>query len=145
MDFGGKWVLVGSITFKKKSKEQLFIDTLSLSWKGQHIDHLVASLYKKNLSRDFLPIEDNLICDGVWNKTKQSLIFNFDEKETLNPTTIFYLVLTIPHTLEPILKNGAFVLEEHNLPKPFKQNSQTMHLSLEIHDASVQASSIPLS
>lgn len=145
IDFGGKWVLVGSITFKKKSKEPLFIDTLNLTWNGKHIDHLVASLYKKNLSRDFLPIEDNLVCDGIWNKTKQTLMFNFDEKETLNPTTTFYLVLTIPNDLEPILKNGAFVLEEHCLPKPFKQNSQTMHLSLAIHDATVQQSPTPVS
>ena len=137
--------MVGSITFKKKSKEPLFIDTLNLTWNGKHIDHLAASLYKKNLSRDFLPIEDNLICDGVWNKTKQTLLFNFDEKETLNPTTIFYLVLTIPDHLEPTLKKGAFVLEEQSLPKPFKQCSQTMHLSLEIHDASVQPALIPVS
>jgi hypothetical protein len=144
IDFGGKWVLVGSITFKKKSKEPLFIDTLNLTWNGTHIDHLVASLYKKNLSREFLPIEDNLVCDGAWNKTKQTLMFNFNEKETLNPTTIFYLVLTIPDHLETTLKNGTFLLEEHCLPKPFKQCSQTMHLSLEIHDASVQPTAIPL-
>lgn len=143
--FGGKWILVGSITFKKKSKEPLFIDTLHLAWKGTHIDHLVASLYKKNLSRTFLPIEDNLICDGIWNKTKQTLMFNFDEKETLNPTTIFYLVLTIPEDLELILKNGSFLLEEQCLPKPFKQCSQEMHLSLEINNASVESAKRALS
>ena len=52
IDFGGKWILVGSITFKKKSKEPLFIDTISLRWNGEPITNLIASLYKKNFSKD---------------------------------------------------------------------------------------------
>ena len=133
IDFGGKWILVGSITFKKKSKEPLFIDTISLRWNGEPITNLIASLYKKNFSKDFLPIEDNLICDGLWNNTKQTIIFNFEEKETLTPRTTFYLVLTIPEIIEDILTKGSFSLEEQSLPKPFKQQLQSMNLSLTIN------------
>lgn len=133
IDFGGKWILVGSITFKKKSKEPLFIDTINLHWNGELIDSVVGSLYKKNLSKEFLPIDDNLICDATWNKTKQTLIFNFEEKETLTPTTTFYVVLTIPDDLEKKLKNGYFLLEEQSLPKPFKQATQAANLSLTIN------------
>lgn len=133
-DFGGKWVLVGSITFKKRCKDPICIETISLHWNGEQLDNLIASLYKKNLEKDhFLPIEENLVCDGTWNKTKQTLLLNFDEKENLAPTTIFYLVLTVPESIEPILKNGFFSLEEHYLPKPFKQCAQTEKLSLAIN------------
>jgi hypothetical protein len=139
-EFGGKWVLVGSITFKKRCKDPICIETISLHWNGEPLDNLLASLYKKNLEKDaFLPIEENLICDGIWNKNKQTLILNFDEKENLAPTTIFYLVLTVPESIEPILKNGFFSLEEHYLPKPFKQCAQTEKLSLAINVTSAKS------
>jgi hypothetical protein len=135
-EFGGKWILVGSITFKKRCKDPICIETISLHWNGEHLDNLVASLYKKNLEKDnFLPIEENLVCDGMWNKNKQTLMLNFDEKENLAPTTIFYLVLTVPESIEPILKKGSFYLEDHSLPKPFKQCAQAEKLSLAINEA----------
>jgi hypothetical protein len=133
IQFEGKWMLVGSITFKKKAKDPIYIDTISLHWNGEQLDNLIASLYKKNISKDFLPIEDNLICDGIWNKKKQTLILNFDEKETLDPTTIFYLVLTIPETVEQLLKTGSFQIEEESLPQPFKHCAQSEKLSLAIN------------
>jgi hypothetical protein len=133
VDFGGKWVLVGSITFKKRVKEPIAIDTITLRWNGEPITNLIASLYKKNFSKNFIPIEENLVCDGLWNKTKQSIIFNFDEKETLAPTTTFYVVLTIPDDLEDILKKGTLCIEEQCLPKPFKEHASSASLSLAIH------------
>lgn len=133
-DFGGKWILVGSITFKKRSKDPIYIENITLHWNGEPIDNLVGSLYKKNLDKDFLPIEENLMCDSIWNKTKQQLILNFDERENLGPTTIFYLVLTVPETLEPLLKNGSFCIEETCLPKAFKHCAHHEKLSLAIND-----------
>src|SRR5271169_2712796 len=59
-DFGGKWILVGSFTFKKRSKDPLYIENITLHWNGESLDNLVSSLYKKTLDKDFLPIEDNL-------------------------------------------------------------------------------------
>jgi hypothetical protein len=130
-EFGGKWILAGSITFKKRSKDPVFIETINLHWDGENLDNLIASLYRKNLDKEnFLPIEENLVCDGVWNKNKQTLVLNFDEKESLAPTTTYYLVLTVPDDIEPVLKNGSFSLEEQNLPKPFKQCAQQEKLSL---------------
>ena len=136
-DFGGKWILVGSITFKKRCKNPICIETINLHWNGEPLDNLIASLYKKNLDKEnFLPIEENLICDGMWNKNKQTLVLNFDEKENLAPTTVFYLVLTVPESIEPILKKGSFCLEEQCLPKPFKQCAQNEKLSLAINETS---------
>jgi hypothetical protein len=133
-DFGGKWILVGSITFKKRSKDPVSIENIRLLWKGDTIDHLTGSLYKKDLDKDFLPIEENLICDSEWNKAKQTLVLNFDEKENLGPTTVFYLVLTVPGSIEPLLKKGSFCIEEQCLPKPFKHCAQHEKLSLAIND-----------
>ena len=62
---------------------------------GENIENLISSLYKKVPNKEFLPIEDNLICDGIWNKKTQTIILPFEEKETLGPSTKFYLVLTI--------------------------------------------------
>jgi hypothetical protein len=140
-DFGGKWILVGSITFKKRCKDPICMETINLHWNGEKIDNLIASLYKKNLDKEnFLPIEENLVCDGIWNKNKQTLIFNFDERENLGPTTIFYLVLTVPESIEPLLKKGLFSLEEQCLPKPFKQCAQSEKLSLAMNDTAPKTS-----
>lgn len=132
-DFGGKWVLVGSITFKKRSKDPFSIDKIKLHWQGEKLSNLTASLYKKNLAKEFLAIEDNLICDGIWNEKKQTLMLNFDEKENLGPTTVFYLVLTVPETIESLLKKGHFCLENNCLPHPFKQCAQNEKLFLAIN------------
>lgn len=127
---GGKWILAGSITFKKGSKEPVCVNEINLRWHGEKLNNLIASLYRKNVSKNFLAIEENLICDGIWNEKKQTLILNFNEKENLGTTTTFYLVLTIPEAMEPILKNGYFDIESAGLPKAFKQCSHHGKLSL---------------
>ncbi len=132
-EFGGKWILVGSITFEKKSKELVSLDKINLHWNGTDIDNLIGSLYKKYPDKEFIPIEDNLICDGSWNKTKQTLILKFTERLTLGPITTFYLVLTVPETTELMLKNGSFCLEEQCLPEPFKPYARKRQLSLSVN------------
>jgi len=132
-EFGGKWVLVGSITFKKNSKESVNLNEIYLSWQGETIKNLVGSLYKKKSDKDFIPIQDYLICDSAWNKTKQTLILKFDEKQTLGPTTTFYLVLTIPEEIEKIVKKGSFVVEKEYLPEQFKVYALQHNLSLALH------------
>lgn len=140
--FGGKWVLVGSITFKRKSKEPIFLDKISFVWHGEQIDNLIASLYKKPYNKEFLAIEENLICDGIWNEKTQTLIFDFDDQEKLAPTTTFYLVLTIPQTIETILKSGYFSLKDTSLSVLFKQSIPEEKLILAINDVATQNSSI---
>ena len=132
-DFGGKWILVGSITFKKRSKSPVFVDEMNLRWHGEQLDNLTGSLYKKTPGKDFFAIEENLICDGIWNQKTQTLIFDFDEKENLGPTTVFYLVLTVPDTVETILKKGYFSLANNCLPRAFKQCAQNEKLTLAIN------------
>lgn len=132
-EFGGKWVLVGSITFKKNSKESVNLNEIYLNWQGETIENLVGSLYKKKSDKDFIPIQDYLICDSAWNKTKQTLILKFDEKQTLGPSTTFYLVLTIPEEIEKTVRKGSFVVEKEYLPEQFKVYARQHNLSLALH------------
>lgn len=129
-DFGGKWILVGSITFIRRSKDPIAMETINLHWNGDTLDNLLGSLYRKTVGKEFFAIEENLVCDGIWNAKKQTLVFDFDEKENLGPTTVFYLVLTVPEEIEPILTRGSFCLENHGLPHPFKQCAQKEQLIL---------------
>lgn len=132
--FGGKWILIGSIIFEKKSEEVISINKINLQWNGDNIENLIGSLYKKHPEKNFIPIQDNLVCDGIWNKTKQLLMLKFDNKLSLGPTTTFYLVLTIPEHIEPVLKKGSFCLEEHCLPDPFKHCAHKRQLSIAINE-----------
>jgi hypothetical protein len=130
-DLGGKWILVGSITFHKKSKEVAKLEKISFEWHGDPIDHLSGSLYKKIPEKQFMPIEDNLVCDGSWNKLNQCLILDFNNrKQTLGPRNIFYLVFTVPESIEPALKSGYFNLVQTNLPDTLYKNDQDLKLDL---------------
>jgi hypothetical protein len=132
-EFGGKWILLGSITFKKKSKEDIRLQNMCLKWNGQHIKHLNASLYRKSLDKKFLPIEENLICDSCWNKKTQTLVLNFNKKHRLGAVDVFYLVLTVPHNVEKKLRDGAFTIEEECLPEQFKPCARHDELTLAVH------------
>jgi len=132
-EFGGKWMLVGSITFKKNSKEPVNLSKIYLNWQGKTIKNLVGSLYKKKSDKNFMPIQDYLICDSAWNQTKQTLILKFDEKQILGPTTIFYLVLTIPENIEKVVKKGSFVIEKEYLPEQFKVYALQHNLPLALY------------
>src|SRR5258706_6344489 len=59
--FGGKWILAGTIIFKKKAKETVYLSQLQLRWKGINLDKLGASLYRKDYEKKFLAIQENLV------------------------------------------------------------------------------------
>ncbi len=129
--FGEKWILVGSITVHKTSKQSAELGKISLQWHGDHIDTLSGSRFKKIPEKLFLPIDDNLLCDGSWNKLDQRLILDFHEKkQTLGPHSIFYLVFSIPETIESTLKNGHFSLVQTNLPESLYKNNPDLTLDL---------------
>lgn len=128
--FGGKWILAGSITFKKKSKEYVHLSQLTLRWNGSHLDKITGSLYEKNFEKNFYPIEDFLICDAIWNKKQQTLQFQFDQKCSLRAVNTFYLVLTVPVNQETTLKQGSFCITNDCLPNQFKEHIDTQNLSL---------------
>ena len=131
--FGGKWILIGSITFRKKihTKDDITLTKLYLHWKGEPLTELLGSLYRKNNAKEFLPIQENLLCDGAWNKKKQTLKLTFDQEQTLGLISTFYLVLTVPSNLEPILRRGRFELEHSELPEVFRTTSDKLSLCLD--------------
>ncbi len=127
--FGGKWVLACSITFRKKAKQEVNLTRLYLHWKGAPLDYLLGSLYRKCPDKEFMPIEESLVCDGSWNKIQQTLRLTFDQKESLGLSTIFYLVLTVPEQLEHLVRQGSFEIVKQALPEPFRLVTAEKNLS----------------
>jgi hypothetical protein len=131
--FGGRWILAGSITFKKKAKECVHLTKLHLKWHGPFLDKVTASLYEHNFEKKFYPIEDFFVCDGIWNKKNQTLHFNFPEKCTLQAINTFYLVLTVPADQEPLFKQGSFCIADECLPDQLKEHIESHELSLSLN------------
>lgn len=128
--FGGKLILVGSITFRKQCKDCIKIDKLVLEWHGKNLDTLCGSLYRKLPEKEFVPIQENLVCDATWNKAAQSLVLDFENKQTLNTLNIFYVVLTVPDNMEQTLKNGHFTLRDTTLPEQIHFSEKKLDLAL---------------
>jgi len=105
---------LSSIQFK--SKNAINLKELCLNWQGTLIqsNKLSASLYtKKETNNQLLPLEQNLICDGKWNKNNQEIIFLLDEK--LIAVNKYYLVISFPENLKNHLKQGSFYISENEL------------------------------
>jgi len=137
--FGGKWILAGNITFRKKAKELVNLDHLYLQWEGEKIDNLLGSLYQKNVDKKFAPLEANLVCDGIWNASQQTLKLNFDRKQSLGPVNVFCLVLTVPKSIEQTLRHGKFHIAHEALPEPFREATTKLSLNLDIIDVTTSA------
>lgn len=118
-NFGSKWVLVGVITLRKTSKQPVILRQLTFEWLGKPISCLFGSLYKGYPNKNFLPLEENLICDSLWDSKQQTLKCIFDEKLILGPLSIFYLVLTVPASLEKTISCGALKLLYEQMPAPY--------------------------
>lgn len=131
--FGGKWILAGSIVFKKRSSDTIFLDEIQLSWKGKKIDNLIASLYEKNATGSFLPIEKYHLCDSIWKYSTQQLFLKFNHPFSLGAVNTFYLVLTVPQEIENKLKCGHFCITQHGLPFPYREYVGTHNLSLALN------------
>lgn len=130
--FGGKWVLAGTITFKKNCNAPARLSELHLVWHGTPVDHLKGSLFSPKNMQPLRPTNEQHVADSIWSKTKQSLIFKFDDHAvSLHPTTIFYLVLTIPEEQEKTLR-GSFSIEPQCLPEAFKEVVQRDSLAIQI-------------
>ena len=128
--FGNQWIEIALIKFKQISKENVFINQLQFHWHGHHIHKLHASLYLKTNQPNFIPTEENLICDGQWGTKSQSLFFNFPDLK-LGPNTTFVIVATIDNQLETTLHNGSFTLADSSLPEEL-QNISNRHISFSL-------------
>jgi hypothetical protein len=124
---GGRWILVGTLTFRKKVLEPINLTTLMLSWHGNKIDTLQASLYRTEINEPFLAINDYWVADGGWSTEKQRLRFKMDHTKGLSAITTFHLVLTVPANTEQALKTGFFAVERSHLPLQYQEtHNQTL-------------------
>ena len=102
-----KWAWAYSLVLKSKNPVKL--TTITLQWKGNYIEQLSASLYvKKERDRVVIPIQKNLVCDGIWEQKKQQLSFNINDK--IIAVNKYHLLLSFPKNTEKILKKGIFVI-----------------------------------
>ncbi|HLF66763.1 MAG TPA: hypothetical protein VI522_04025 [Gammaproteobacteria bacterium] len=132
--FESSWVLAGSITFRNRSNTTLMLDALDIALvhdTGEKIDHITAMLFKEKGYKKFLPTDDFLVSDGVWSKKKQTVSFTFNHHEHLASYTTFYLALTIPQHLHPLLARSHFVITSRSLPTPYQKTvaPQSLHLA----------------
>jgi len=132
--FGSKLILIGKIIFKKKTIDDIKLSKIFLQWHGDHIDALSGSLYKKEPDKEFMPIEEHVICDSSWNKEQQSLILSFNQAQKLGIHSEFYLILSVPAALEGILKAGHFAIEEKYLPEPLQESAKKEELIIALGD-----------
>jgi hypothetical protein len=106
------WVLVGEI--KLKSKDSLLLNELKARWSGGNLGpHVAASLYSKKsrLTQLPIPIEENLICDGVWHPATKEFVFLVQKK--LVASDIYYLMINIDKKYEKLLRTGQFEICHH--------------------------------
>jgi len=136
--FGGKWILAGTITFKKKCNKQVTLQEIRLQWHGKHLELLTGSLFIHKDTGPFKPVPDNHIADSKWSKTTQTLLLKFNHPISLHTTTTFHLVLTVPEDQEQLLK-GNFTIEPAYLPEPFQEAIQKdpLSISLDVMGSSV--------
>jgi len=118
--FNGKWMRAGTITFRKKIMGPLELNAIVLNWHGPPIKSLEASLYCTEINKPFLAIDSNWVGDGQWSNQSQRLTFKFKSPCALCSVTTFHLMLTVPESLEAILKQGNFTLSPCTLPEEYK-------------------------
>jgi hypothetical protein len=115
--YKSSWILAGTFEFKKKAVHQpIHLDRLVLSWKGDRLDRLTASLYKKPLDKKFFPLQEYLIAESFWNQKTQQIIFKLNQALSLETHTIFCLVLSVSPEIAPHLPTGWFEIERSCLP-----------------------------
>ena len=127
-----KWVLVCTVTFKKRTEEPIILNTLDITWNGPEIEKLDGELFKNNQNKIFVPVDEAWVSDGIWQKYKQTLHFTFAHNEHLGSFSRFYLVLTVPQALEPTLQQGSFTIVEGALPYQLQTKPST-HLSFTLN------------
>lgn len=135
--FKDQWILAADIIIKKTAPEYVSLDELHLCWHGKNgkkINQLVASLYEKNNDKNFMPIEQYLICDSTWKKSEQKLILKFEKPKILFSVNKLSLVLTVPKELIKTLKSGHFTLDAECLPAEYKEYAAENDLCLYLGD-----------
>lgn len=133
-----------TLTFKKKSQDQVYLTGFKLRWeskKGEKLPLLGASLFKADSTNldEFKPIPENLISEATWSSTHQELSFvihdekYMQKKIALTGISSFYIVLVVSAELEKKLRNGCFRLVPESLPEPFRNIAMSRPLVLALH------------
>lgn len=99
-----RWAVIGFIL--GSAREKVLINKLELSWNGKPLENLSFSLHKEPRNCDSLMLEENFIGNGSWNKEKQKIKFNLNEK--ILGRSKYYVIVMFKPGQESILKSGNF-------------------------------------
>mgnify|MGYP000455679808 CR=1 FL=1 len=133
-----------TLTFKKKSQDQVYLTGFNLKWeskKEEKLPRLEASLFKVDSTNpdEFKPTPENLISEATWSDTQQELCFvirdekHMQKKIALTGISSFYIVLVVSPEIERKLHTGCFRLVPESLPEPFKNIAISKPLLLALH------------
>ena len=60
-----------------------------------------------------MPVAKNLVCDGVWNKNRQEVMFQLNEK--LIAVNKYHLVISFPNKIKGFIQKGSFNVSDDSL------------------------------
>ena len=120
-----QWIAIGTLSFHKKTTEEIPLKTIEFTWVGPTITNLHASLFRKEPHKPFMPIDKYFVCDGAWHPAQQRLSFQFNDYQKLGCSQEFCLVLSCSHNLQELLRDGSLQLVTSTLPTPL-QGAKTL-------------------
>jgi hypothetical protein len=116
-----KLVLVKEIIVR--NRKPLLLKKLKVEWLGSRIEKLRGSLYAtckktKKGKENLKATEENLLCDGKWDKEEQEFIFQPNEK--LVAVNKLYIAVLFKSKVEDKIKRGRFAAPKIVLANPGK-------------------------
>ena len=127
-----------TITFRKKTHEEVYLTELRFFWKGKQLSNPHASLFLKDPDKALMPIPENHIADGIWSSALRTLTFSIKPSIPLKSKTCFAITVTLHDDLENQLRTGSFTLDSSSLPEPFRETSKTHPLTLTLNAQSAK-------
>lgn len=126
--FSSKWVMVGTLSIKKRMEGTLRLESMLFAWKGPSpLPNLSGNLFHIPYNKTtVIPTDEYLVARGAWSVKNQRLEFRFIHPEYIHdPIARYALVLTVEAALEPLLKQGAFEIIADKLPQELRTSVGT--------------------
>jgi hypothetical protein len=116
-EFNELWIEVATIFIKKRTSATLPLKQLAFKWQGPKLKQLHGALYEQPPHKNRLIATDQYVLeDSTWDSATQTLFFTFDPPLKLTSLQTWHLVITIPESLEPTVRQGSLQLKADLLP-----------------------------
>ena len=121
--FSSHWVMVGTLSIKKRMEHSLRLDSMLFAWHGPRITAIDCSLFRIPFAKNTIfATDENLIAQGIWSVSAQRMHFPFFHPEYIHdPIARYALVMTFDEKTGNMLKEGYFEIVPDNLPDQLKK------------------------